>query len=78
MLSAPLEKNTDQNSNNFVAEEKGKLLKACADIAILSELNKRAGISGSDVIFLFKDKYGVRIFFATTMQERQVVVVDAC
>jgi DNA-binding PadR family transcriptional regulator len=60
MLSAPVEKNVP-NTNNFVSEKKCKLLKACADLAILAELSKQAVLSGPDIISLFKDKYGMQM-----------------
>ena len=60
MLTASLEK-TEQNTNNFVVDEKRKLLKAWADIVILTELKKRARMSGLDVISSFKSKYGVQM-----------------
>jgi len=61
MLSALLVKTSEQNVNNFIVGAKRKLLKACADIAILSELNKPSRLSGADIVYLFRSKYGMQM-----------------
>ena len=48
-------------SHDFVLEEKARLLKACLDIAILTEMANRSAVSASDIIVLFKKNYGVQI-----------------
>ncbi|MCW4047877.1 MAG: PadR family transcriptional regulator [Candidatus Bathyarchaeota archaeon] len=57
MLSATTEKNA-AHAYDFVVEEKGKFLKAYSEVTILAEMNKRLGLSATDVIALFKEKYG--------------------
>jgi DNA-binding PadR family transcriptional regulator len=56
--------NTTENSfidYEFVSEEKAKLLKACADIAILTEIAKKNALSVLDIIVLFKKDYDDQI-----------------
>jgi|GEM_PF-3026710 DNA-binding PadR family transcriptional regulator len=60
MLSASIEKNVVV-IKDFVLEEKGKLLKACSDMVILTEISKRRRLSALDIIALFKEKYGTQI-----------------
>jgi DNA-binding PadR family transcriptional regulator len=59
--SAEIEKSHGLIAKKIVLYEKGKLLKACADIAILSELIKRSRLSGADIVHLFRSKYGVQM-----------------
>jgi DNA-binding PadR family transcriptional regulator len=47
--------------NNFVLEEKRKLLYAFSDIAILEELTKKAALTAPDIIVFFKENYDIRI-----------------
>ena len=47
--------------NNFVMEEKRKLLKAFSDIAILEELTKREALSASEIIAFFDKNYDIRM-----------------
>jgi hypothetical protein len=44
--------------DDFLLEEKRRLLRACSDVIILTEISKRGGLSAFDVIALFKEKYG--------------------
>jgi DNA-binding PadR family transcriptional regulator len=54
------EKNIVSN-HDFVSEEKARLLKACLDIAILTEMAKRSVVSASDIIVLIKKNCGIQI-----------------
>lgn len=42
---------------DFISEERRKLLKACLDIAILTELTKREALSARDITNLLKINY---------------------
>ena len=48
-------------SDEFVLEEKAKLLKACSDIAILTEMTKRNAVSAPDIIDFFRKNYDIRL-----------------
>jgi DNA-binding PadR family transcriptional regulator len=57
-------KNIKKNAyidNKFVLEEKEKLLKACADIAILTEMTERKAMSATDIILFFEKNYEVSL-----------------
>jgi DNA-binding PadR family transcriptional regulator len=47
-------KKNDDNDHEFFLEEKSKLLKACAEIAILTEMTKKDAMSASDIIVFFE------------------------
>jgi len=48
-------------SREFVLREKAKLLKACLDIAILTEMAKRSLLSPKDIILFINKTYDVKI-----------------
>ena len=57
-------KNIERNAasrHDFVLEEKAKLLKACSDIAILTEMAKRSAVSARDITVLFRDNCGIQV-----------------
>jgi len=59
MLSATVEKNLVL-TNDFVSEEKRKLLKTLSDIVVLVEISKCGGLSAPYIITLF-EKYGIQM-----------------
>ena len=64
MGSTSFLKNNVKNAfiaDEFVSEEKAKLLKACSDIAILTEMGKRNAVSAGDIIDFFEKNYDIRI-----------------
>ncbi len=49
------------DTTDFIVEEKEKLLKACSEVVILTEISKRGRLSAPDIIALFREKYDTQI-----------------